>query len=232
MYRLFVSLLFFVTLYSHAQLTRDTILQVDDTSYLEDQFYIGVTYNLLLNRPTDIAQRNLSYGLQVGFIRDIPLNTRRTIAFGVGLGYAINSYYSNLGVNESTNGFEYTMLDSDTNFKRNKLETHVMEMPLEFRWRNSTTNSYKFWRIYTGVRGEYVMGRRSKFVPDDGNKISFNNTDIRRFQYGLTLNFGYNTFNIHTYYSLTGLFNDDVSTVNGEAIEVRPLRIGIIFYIL
>ena len=35
-----------------------------DLKYLEDQFYLGITYNSLLNKPTDFTQRNLSYGYQ------------------------------------------------------------------------------------------------------------------------------------------------------------------------
>ena len=201
-----------------------------DKKYLEDQFYVGVTYNFLLNMPHDITQRNLSYGLQTGFIRDIPLNQDRTIALGIGLGYAVNSYYSNLLATEAINGVDYSVLVSDTIYKRNKVETHMLEMPFEFRWRNSTASEYKFWRIYTGFKLGYVVGGRSKYVANNG-KQSFYNKDIRKFHYGLTFNFGYNTFNIHAYYSLNSLFNDDV-LIDGEPIAMKPLRIGLIFYIL
>src|SRR5690606_9559354 len=67
-----------------------------DTKYLEDQFYIGLGYNLLLNKPDLLSQRNLSYGLQLGFIKDLPLNPERNFGLGVGVGYAVNSYYSNI----------------------------------------------------------------------------------------------------------------------------------------
>ena len=205
--------------------------EVGDLKYLEDQFYLGITYNLILNKPTGVNQSNFSYGLKGGFIKDLPLNRRRNFAIGVGLGYAYNNYYSNLFVNETENGLEYIVLDSDVSYKRNKLDSHVIEMPIELRWRTSTPTEYKFWRIYAGMKLGYVVGSRSKFVSDSA-KISFNNTDIRKFRYGLMLNFGYSTFNVHAYYALSNLFNDNVNTVEGESIEFRPLRIGIIFYIL
>lgn len=228
--RCFVLLyLFFGFLVSaYAQVSEDTF--TGDTNYLEDQFYIGITYNFLLDKPVDVSQRNLSYGLQTGFIKDIPINTDRTVALGIGIGYNVNSYYSNLRATESGSDVVYDILDGDANFKRNKVETHLIEVPLEFRWRNSTATSYKFWRVYTGLRFGYVVGGRSKFVSDLGN-FSFYNDDIRKFQYGLTFNFGYNTFNIHLYYSLNNLFNDDV-LVSGNQISMKPLRIGLIFYIL
>lgn len=228
--RCFVLLyLFFGFLVSaYSQVDQDTF--AGDSDYLEDQFYIGMTYNFLLKKPVDVGQRNLSYGLQAGFIKDIPVNADRTVALGIGIGYNVNSYYSNLRAMESGDDVVYDILDGDTDFKRNKVETHLIEVPLEFRWRNSTAASYKFWRVYTGLRFGYVVGGRSKFVSDSAD-FSFYNDDIRQFQYGLTFNFGYNTFNIHLYYALNDLFNDDV-LVNGTEISMRPLRIGLIFYIL
>ncbi len=202
-----------------------------DSLYLEDQFYVGVTYNLLLKKPSGVTQRNLSYGLQGGYIKDIPLNKRRNIALGVGLGYAVNSYYNNLLASEVDGTIVYSVLDGSEDFKRNKIENHLVELPLEFRWRNSTPSEYKFWRIYTGLKFGYVFEGRSKIVSDAG-KISFINKDIRDFQYGLTLNVGYNTFNIHAYYSLVNLFDNGLNMVGGDVIETKPLRIGIIFYIL
>lgn len=202
-----------------------------DTHYLEDQFYLGFTYNFLLQKPDVVNQRNLSYGLQGGFIKDIPLNESRTVAVGLGLGYGVYSYYSNLRATEIEGGYGYSILDDDNDYKRNKIETHMLEVPFEFRWRNSNAVSYKFWRIYTGFKLGYVAGGRSKYVPVEGRKQSFYNTDIKRLQYGLTFNFGYNTFNLHAYYALSSLFVDNVN-LDGSTIDIKPLRLGLIFYIL
>ncbi|NAS10400.1 porin family protein [Poritiphilus flavus] len=203
-----------------------------DNEYLEDQFYVGITYNFLLGKPDGVSLRNLSYGLQGGFIKDIPLSPLRNIGLGIGLGYAVNSYYTNLVASETADGFEYAIVDDNDNpFKRNKIETHLIEMPIEFRWRNSTAADYKFWRVYAGIKLGYIVGSRSKFVSDT-LKDSFYNTDTRNFQYGLMLNFGYNTFNIHAYYALNDLFDDGVTALDGQEVGLTPLRIGIIFYIL
>ncbi len=199
--------------------------------YLEDQFYVGLTYNFLLNKPDGVNQRNLSYGLQGGVIKDVPVNTRRNIAFGIGLGYAVNSYYTNLLATETGDSFQYSIPGSDVSFKRNKIETHLVEMPIEFRWRNSTATTFKFWRIYTGIKLGYIVGSRSKYV-SDSEKLSFYNTDTENFRYGLTFNFGYNTFNIHAYYALNDLFEKGAITSDGVPVSFAPLRIGIIFYIL
>ncbi|MDF0716803.1 porin family protein [Muricauda sp. 334s03] len=204
-------------------------LTVTDNRYLEDQFYIGVGYNVLFDGPDAIDQRNLSYNLQAGFIKDIPFNRQRNFGMGLGLGYAVNSYYSNMVATLDNNGITYDILD-DADFNRSKLATHTIEIPFEIRWRTSTASEYKFWRVYAGAKVGYVFSGRSKLVVDSGND-SFSNNDIEKFQYGLMLNFGYNTWNIHVYYGLNPLLKDE-AMLAGEAIDLKVLRVGLVFYIL
>lgn len=123
------------------------------------------------------------------------------------------------------------ILTDPSTYKRNKLETHLIEIPIEFRWRNSTRESFKFWRIYGGAKFGYVVGSRSKYVTEDF-KESFSNGDTENFTYCLTLNVGYNTFNLHLYYGLNALFEDGVNGPDGQQLEMAPLRLGLIFYIL
>lgn len=236
MKRIVLGLLFLCAIGIYAQGPQER--NKSHSKYLEDQFYLGITYNFLLDKPTDFTQRNLSYGLQGGIIKDIPLNSTRTFAIGVGLGYAVNSYYSNILASKSVDGIEYAIIEGDIivieeeeiRVKRNKIETHLVELPFEFRWRNSSAKEYKFWRIYSGIKLGYVFSSRSKLVTEV-NKTSFINPDIRKFQYGLMFNFGYNTFNVHIYYSLNNLF-DDGATFEEEDLKLKPLRVGLIFYIL
>ncbi|WP_422862036.1 porin family protein [Flagellimonas sp. W118] len=198
--------------------------------YLEDQFYIGLGFNLLLDKPTDVAQTSLSYNLQTGFIKDIPLNVQRNFGIGLGVGYATNSYYSNIVAVQENNTITYQVGGVD-GFRRSKFETHAVEVPFEFRWRTSNASDYKFWRIYTGAKLGYVFSGKSRLVTDD-DKTSFTNDNIEKLQYGLTLSFGYNTWNIHAYYSLNPLLKDGIMVNGGEVIDLRVLRIGVIFYIL
>jgi len=213
-------------------ITAEAQVASNDNHYLEDQFYMGVAYNLLLNKPSGVEQRNLSYGLQLGYIKDIPLNESRNVGLGIGLGYAVNNYYVNMLATEDVNSNIIYSLNTDIEFKRSKIETHLIELPVEFRWRTSTSEEYKFWRVYAGAKLGYIFGARSKYVSGK-NKVSFSNIDIKDMHYGLTLNFGYNTWNIHVYYQLNKLFSDGVIIAGSlDEIDARPLRIGVIFYIL
>ncbi|GLU42776.1 porin family protein [Allomuricauda sp. NBRC 101325] len=204
-------------------------IKIDD-KYLEDQFYVGIGYNILLNRPDGMVQRNLSYNLHAGFIKDIPFNKRRNFGIGLGLGYSGSSYYSNMVATEANDVVSYAIMDQSM-FNRSKMELHSLEMPFEIRWRTSTAEDYKFWRIYAGVKLGYVFSGTSKVVTDEGNH-KFSNGDIEDLQYGLTFNFGYNTWNIHAYYGLKPLLKDGVLLDSGGPLDMQVLRIGLIFYIL
>lgn len=196
--------------------------------YFEDQFYAGVAYNFLLDLPENATLRNFSYSIQLGFIKDIPLNQERNFGLGLGFGYGVNSYYSNIQATNTDGIISYGIVE-DADFDRSKLETHAVEFPFEIRWRNSNPVDYKFWRIYGGFKAAYLFSRRSKFVAND-DKSSFRNTDIEPWQYGFTLNFGYNTWNIQLYYALNPILEG--ATLDNTPIAIKPFTVGLIFYIL
>ncbi|WP_340200483.1 porin family protein [Ascidiimonas sp. W6] len=208
-----------------------TLESIDSTSYREDHIYMGITYNILLERPSGISQNNLPYGIQLGYIRDIPINKARNFGFGIGLGYALNNYFTNLQAAETLDGISYAAIPDDVSFKRNKIETHLLEMPLEVRWRTSTSTNYKFWRIYGGVKLGYIFANASKFV-GDGGKLKFSNDDLRKFQTDIYFSFGYNTWNFYASYGLNRIFKPEVDTISGEQLEMKVLKAGLVFYLL
>ncbi|MFD0861094.1 porin family protein [Sungkyunkwania multivorans] len=218
-------LIFLITFLGMAQ----DSLEVEYT-YREDQFYLGVTYNLLLDAPVGVSQNNVSNGIFLGYIKDIAINRRHTKALGIGLGYNLNTYFTNLRAFEDNGQIGYAQI-STLEFDKNRFTTHILEMPIEFRWRTSTPTEYKFWRIYGGVKLGYVFANNYVFESSEG-KERFSNDNLRDFQYGLSLAAGYGTWNAYIYYGLNSLLEDDVRTIQGNEITMRDLKFGLIFYIL
>lgn len=208
-------------------------MKVIDQKYREDQFYLSITYNLLADIPQNLSQQGFSSGFHLGFIRDFPVNARRNVAIGVGLGLSSNSYNQNMLIIEQPNGTNsYSIIDEESiSYSKNKFSTYLVEMPLEFRWRSSTAKDYKFWRIYSGLKFGYVFFNSSKFDGDIGKIKNTNIADITRFQYGLTLSAGYSTWNAHIYYGLNSIF-DSSAQINGQSVDMRSVKIGLMFYIL
>lgn len=212
---------------------QDFTSKVKDSLYKEDQFYIGTTYNVIGRGSSDVKQTGFSLGFYLGFIKDMPINKRRNLAIGLGLGYATNSYIQNILIDQDANGNSSFSLinDNAVRFSNNKFSEHVIELPLELRWRTSTVTSYKFWRIYAGVKLAYVVDNRSKFEGSPSAIRQSNIQEYNRFQYGPTLSLGYNTWNIYAYYGLNSVFSDAVLDT-GVSLDINVIKLGIIFYIL
>ncbi len=228
-------LLFFTIIFiSPLAIAQEEMLdtKVVDSLYREDQFYLGVTYNLLSNKPEGISQNGFSSGFHFGIIRDMPINKNRNNAIGVGLGLSINSFIQDLLISEDSNKASvFSELDAiETVFSKNKFFTYLIELPVEFRWRTSTSTDYDFWRIYTGFKVGYQFANATKFVGQP-EVIQLNNIDeFNTLQYGLTLSLGYSTWNFHVYYGLNKLF--DNANLDGQSINIKTLKAGLMFYIL
>ncbi|MDX1762319.1 MAG: porin family protein [Christiangramia sp.] len=209
----------------------DTVPFTIDSLYREDQFYAGFHFNLITDKPSSISQESFSGGLDVGFIRDFPLNKRRNIALGVGVGWSINTYGQNLLISKDSEGSTiFESLDGDANYATNRFTTQLIEAPVEFRWRTSIPETYKFWRIYTGMKLGYIYHFRSRYR-DDNTEIIINKlSELDRLRLGATFTFGYNTFNFQFYYALNPFFKD--GEVDGEQVDLSTLKIGLTFYIL
>jgi hypothetical protein len=202
---------------------------IKNAKYLEDQIYIGFSIATLINTPKGIAQNGFSNSIELGVIKDIPVNDKGDFAFGIGLGYGRNTYFQNIKIEKINNITQFQIVSEE--FKNNKFSMHTIDIPLEIRWRTSTIDKYKFWRIYAGGKLSYVFASNAK-IKEPGNTIKVKGiSEINKLQYGLKLAVGYGTWNFNFYYGLTDLFSN--ANLNGTTpIEVRDFRIGLIFYIL
>lgn len=233
MRNLLYTIIFIITcqpIFSQVETKEGTVV---DSLYKEDQFYVGITYNLLGTKPVGIKQSGFSSGFHIGTIKDMPINKKRNASIGIGIGYSGSSYNQNMLIDKDGLGnFTYTRLSVlDVEYTKNKFTTHMVELPIEFRWRTSTPSEYKFWRIYMGFKLGYVFANTSKFKGDLGTLTFKNNNDFNDFQYGLTCSFGYNTWNLFFYYALNPIFSSDAK-INDMAIDMNAIKIGLMFYIL
>ena len=200
-----------------------------DSLYREDQFYFGFTFNSLQKKPAGLIQDKFSFGFAAGFLRDMPFNKKRSLAIASGMGFSFNTFNQNLKISNSSpkNSYEITDVGS---YSKNKFTHFLIEVPIEFRWRTSTFESHKFWRIYGGFKMGYLIYDKSIYDDSQGKTVITNNKDFNKFQYGVYLSSGYNSINVYAYYGLNSLFQS--AKTNTESIEMNSLNVGIVFYIL
>lgn len=202
-----------------------------DSLYREDQFYLGITYNLLKNAPTGFSNDKFSTGFSVGFLRDMPVNKNRNLAIAPGLGLNFNNYSQNIGITTTTNGVPvYAVLTDPTSYSNNKFSQLFVDLPLELRWRGSTFENHNFFRIHGGFKLSYLVYDRSVYRSGLGDTILTNNPDFNKLLYGTYVSAGYGGANLYIYYGLNPLFKS--AQIAGNKLDVKSLNIGLIFYIL
>lgn len=200
-----------------------TDVKVVDSLFREDQIYLSVSYNFLQNKPDNFSQYSFSAGLTAGVFRDFPITKNRHWSIAPGLGYSYNNLKQNIE-SQAASG-------SGTNdVVRSRIILHYIEMPLEIRWRNASPDSHKFWRIHTGLKASYLISGKfnyeSTVIGNGSEKINY---VLNKFQYGVYISFGFNTWNPYIYYGLNPIFDKNKTAVENN---LTALNIGLKFYIL
>ncbi|WP_213521273.1 porin family protein [Nonlabens sp.] len=234
----FISLLLLFLLSTFSSVAQEkkqeenAIPSVVDSLYREDQFYVGLSFNLISNKPNSFSQNGFSGGVHIGFIRDMPINKRRNLAIGVGLGVSTNTYNSNLFIDETPSGSTtFSIIEDNTNVDRNRFNTNLLEMPIQLRWRTSTPTNYSFWRIYTGVKLSYIYNYKAIFKNAERSSILTDIPELNRLRYAATLTVGNGSFNAFVQYDLITLFDKD-ALIDNQRVDLQPIKFGVEFYML
>ncbi len=230
-------LLFIIFIITGLQATAQQEIPADslyrpDPYYLEDQLYFGISYIVLRDLPENMSQNGFSNAVRLGFIRDIPINERRNFGFGLGLGLSWENYYQNLriSVDEQTGNIEYQLLINES-FRSNSFQVNKIDIPLEIRWRGSTPEKYKFWRLYAGIIASYVYKKSANFVTNKVD-VTYNKINIiKSWQFGANLSAGYGTWNFTFYYGLSPMMKNDLN-LDGESFNIKNMQFGFIYYFL
>lgn len=201
-----------------------------DMSFREDQFYFGISiFNRLQNTPVGFVQNGFPVGVSLGFLRDMPINSNRTLAVAAGFGFAYNKFYQNIRIFDVDGALNIKIIDNDS-FNLNKMEQIFIEFPVELRWRNATPTNHKFYRIYTGFKWQILIFDKTKFVSESATNVVFSNSIFNKLQFGPTLSIGHNTWNASMFYGINGMFKKTVGQTHIEGLNT--LNMGLMFYIL
>ncbi len=196
-------------------------------NYREDQFYFGSSYFIQSESITDFKQNGFSGNFQFGFIRDFPLNNNSTRAIGIGVGYERNFFTSNIQPIKENDQINYRIVVSKFLESKNRLSFSSISIPIEYRWRTSNIDEFKFWRIYSGFKLKRNFPLYSN--PSYGAELEID--EIESWTSSIYLNAGYNTWNISLEYDLNPLIKNQ-KTIDGNSLNLSFFRLGLIFYIL
>ena len=88
-------------------------------------------------------------------------------------------------------------------------------------------DEFKFWRIYSGFKLKKNFSIYSN--PSYGSELNIN--EIEDWTTSIYLNKGYNSWNISLEYDLNPILKNK-KTTEGNNLNLRFFRLGLIFYIL
>ncbi|MDC1434274.1 PorT family protein [Flavobacteriaceae bacterium] len=200
----------------------------DSLSYNEDQFYIDVNFIIQANDINSFQENGFSRSIHAGFLRDFSFTKKGDKAIAIGLGYGFERLVNNLNVRKNENEFSYSFPSNGVSL-RNTFSFHQLQLPIELRWRTSTIDNYRFWRIYLGYRLSYQF--LPTYKPFFGRSFKIDD-QIEEWQHSLSLSVGFNTWNLRFSYGLTPFLSSAFQTQEGIRPNIYPVQVGLIFYLL
>ena len=208
----------------------------DLTNRAGDHFMIQLGFNSLQGAPDSIQShiKGLQRSANVYVMFDKPFkgNPRFSVAIGAGIG-TNNYYFKKMIVDLSATGttlLPFRDVDSAQNYKKFKLSTAYLEIPLELRFATNPETPNKTFKAAIGVKagtllnahtkGKILRDASDRTLNDYTVKISsknyFNSTRLTG-----TARVGYGNFTLFGAYSFTGVFKD------GVAADMKTLQVGL-----
>jgi hypothetical protein len=200
-----------------------------------DHFMIQIGINSWLGAPDSIS--NKISGLQrsgnVYLMLDRPFkgNQQLSIAAGVGIG-TTNIYFDkmNVDIGSTKTVLPFIKTDSLNNYKKYKVSTAFLEVPLELRFTKNPSTPNKTFKAALGAKFGTLLNARTKgktLRNSAGTTINSKTDKVLSKNYfnstrlAATARVGYGNFTLFGAYDLTGIFKD------GVAANMKSLQIGL-----
>lgn len=154
-----------------------------------------------------------------------------SVAFGLGVSTS-NIYFKKYGIELKSNTatLPFNKLDSLNHFKKYKLATSYLEIPIEIRFSNDPANDMKSFKAAIGFKVGTLLNvhTKGKTLQDASDKVLYNYTQketSKKFfnstRICATARIGYGNFSVFGSYQINNIFKD------GVAADTKLLQIGL-----
>lgn len=174
--------------------------------------------------PDSIKTKGIGRGFAASLMYDFPIK-KSHFSFAAGLGINVqNVFFNEQNLNFKDTGSRVIFFNS-TAYKRYKLTTTNLEMPLELRFFGNNKNRNRGFKAAIGTNIGLNVGAHTKGVSGKGGSKFNDKVVTKRFiqqwSFSPTVRLGYGNFSVYGSYSLTPLFKD------GAGPQVLPFSVGI-----
>ncbi|WP_344822740.1 outer membrane beta-barrel protein [Rurimicrobium arvi] len=177
-----------------------------------DFVMIKITTGGWADKPDSVSTKNLGRGFAISLMYDFPIK-KSNFSFAAGLGInAQNVYLDGQNINFKDTGSQSIFFASSA-YKRYKLTTTRLEMPLELRFFGNNKNRNVGFKAAVGANIGLTIGSHTKGVSGSGGSKYSDKVVTRRFiqqwDFAPTMRIGYGNFSVYGSYSLTPLFKEN-----------------------
>jgi hypothetical protein len=198
-----------------------------------DHFMLQLGYNGWQGMPDTINTKGIPRSFNMYFMFDFPFKTSPRFSVGLGLGLATDNFYLNKTTvdiaGRSSSSLTFKSVDS-AYFKKYKLATTYLEIPVELRFAADPENTNKSWKVAVGgkvgtmlsamTKGKTLLSKNGGTINNYTEKIKskryFNSTRL-----SVTGRISKGIFGIYGTYQVNNFVKD------GAGPDIRPFQIGI-----
>lgn len=189
-----------------------------------DFLMIQVSYDGWTGGP-DSLKTGFNKGFNVALMYDFPIK-KTHFSFAAGLGVSTSSVLlKNHELNMDDNTTNIPKFISSSTYKRYKVATSYLEIPLELRYRGVADNANKGFKAALGVKVGTLVNAHTKGKNTLGGERNIIKEQNKRFfntwRFAATARVGYGNFALFGSYNLNPLFKDN------SDLDIRPYSIGI-----
>jgi len=187
-----------------------------------DHLVIQLSSDHWTGMPDSISshQQGFSRGVNAYFMLDKPFRSSPKFSIGFGVGISTSNIFfkrENIDLKSNSTLLPFTPVDSTNHFKKYKLATSYLEVPLEFRYSSKPLEPNKSFKIALGVKvGTLINAHTKGKTLEDKNNNSINTylqkENSKHFINGTrfmaTGRVGYGIFSVFGSYQLNNVLKD------------------------
>ncbi len=200
-----------------------------------DHFMLQLSSDHWTGMPDSISshQKGFSKGFNAYIMLNKPFKSAPKLSLGIGLGISTSNMTfkkMDIDVKGAPGLLPFTALDSTNHFKKYKLATSFLEIPLEFRFTSKPNNPNKSFKAAVGIKVGTLVNAHTKgktwqsasgttlnaFVQKENSKRFFNTTDFMA-----TARLGYGIVSLFGSYQLNKLLKD------GAGPNIKLYQVGV-----
>ena len=217
-------LAFFATLPAFSQ-TPETKKKLEIANRSGDHFMVQLAYNFWHGVPDSINNHieGFQRSANVYIMLNKPFKSDPRFSLGIGLGLGTSNMYLDkmeIKIASLTRDLPFVATDTVEHFKKYKLATAYLEIPLELRFTSNPEIPNKAVKVALGIKvgtlanvhtkGKELLDERgttlNSYTAKESTKRYFNNTRV-----AATGRVGYGPFSIFAAYDFNGIFKDVVA---------------------